>query len=162
MRSLTIEQIVVFFLVIGLPLVRSIAGLIRKRNVSPREAEVAPSEDDQETSWLRNHDDNLPWSRSTAEKTIPAAPRATLRPAVREVSKVVPSTLRQSVWPMPGAPVERTVPLSPPRKKQARLPSAHATGLSVVRQVPREQIGQRRAIVLMAVFGPPRAIDPPA
>jgi len=161
MRSLSIEQIVLFVLVIGLPLLRSIAGLIRKRNLSSRRAEAAPSDNEQETSWLGGQDDNVPWSRSTEERSIPPAPRVTLRPAPREVPKVVPSTLRHSVWQMPVAPVERPVPPAAARKKQPQAPIARSSASSVVRQIPRDQVGQRRAIVLMAVFGPPRALDPP-
>ena len=157
MRSLSIEQIVLFLLVIGLPLLRSIVGLIRKRNLSSPEAEAAPS-DEQQTSWLRGHDDNLPWSRSTEEKSIPPASRVTLRPAPREVPKVVPSTLRHSVWQMP---VERPVPPAAARKKQPQPLIARPSASSVLRQIPRDQVGQRRAIVLIAIFGPPRAIDPP-
>jgi hypothetical protein len=161
MRSLSIEQIVLFLLVIGLPLIRSIAGLIRKRNLSSGRAEAAPSDNGQETSWLRDHDDNLPRSRSTEEQSIPPAPRVTLRPAPREVPKVVPSTLRHSVWQMPVAPVERPAPSAAARKKQSQPPSARPSASSVLRQIPRDQVGQRRAIVLIAVFGPPRALDPP-
>ena len=160
MRSLSIEQIVLFFLVIGLPLLRSIAGLLRKRKLSSTEAEATPSDDERQTSWPRSHDHNLPWSRSTEEKAIPPAPRGTLRPAPREVSKVVPSTLRHSVW-QPVAPVERPVPAAAPRKKQPQPPIARPSASLVLRQIPRDHVGQRRAIVLMAVFGPPRAIDPP-
>jgi hypothetical protein len=143
MRSLSIEQIFLFFLVIGLPLIKSIAGIIRKRNLSSPEEEAAPSDNEQQTS-------------------IPPAPRVTLRPAPHEVAKVAPPTLRKSVWQMAAAaPLER--PASPvvPRKERPQLPSARASASSVVRQIPRDHVGQRRAIVFMAVFGPPRALDPP-
>ena len=160
MRSLSIEQVVLFFLVIGLPLLRSIAGLIRKRNLSSRTAEAAPSDNEQQTSWLRGHDDNQPWSRRNDRKSTPPAPRVTLRPSRRE-SQVAPPTLRHSVWQMAAAPVEKPAPPAGPRKKQPPLPSARPSASSVLRQIPRDQIGQRRTIVLMAVFGPPRALDPP-
>jgi hypothetical protein len=161
MRSPSIEQIVLFVLVIGLPLFRSIAGLIRKRNLSSRRAEAAPSDTEQETSWLRGHDDNQPWSRRNDHKSTPPAPRVTLRPARREVSQVAPPTLRHSVWQMAAAPVEKAAAPTASRKRQPPLPSARPSASSVVRQIPRDQLGQRRAIVLMAVFGPPRALDPP-
>jgi hypothetical protein len=159
MKTLSIEQIVLFLLVIGLPLVRSIAGLIRKRNLSSPEADAAPSENEQEPSWLRGQNDNLPWSRSAEEEPIPPAPRVTVRPAPWDVPKVV-APLRPSVWQMPVAPVEKPGPPAA-RKKQLQPPIPRPSASSVLRQIQRDQVGLRRAIVLMAVFGPPRAIDPP-
>jgi hypothetical protein len=161
MRSLSIEQIVLFFLVIGLPLLKSIVGLIRKRSVSSLEADAPPSDNEQQTPWLRGRDDNLPWSRSSEEKSTPPAQRIMLRPAPREVSQVALPTLRKSAWQMAAAPGEKPAPPAAPRKKQPPLRSARPSASSVLRQIPRDQIGQRRAIVLMAVFGPPRSLDPP-
>jgi hypothetical protein len=161
MRSLSIEQIFLFFLVIGLPLLKSIAGIIRKRNLSSPEEEAAPRDNEQQTSWLRAEDDDLPWSRSSHEKSTPPAPPVTLRPAPHEVAKVAPPTLRKSVWQMAAAPLEKPASPVARRKERPLLPSAGASASAVVRQIPRDQVGQRRAIVFMAVFGPPRALDPP-
>jgi hypothetical protein len=160
MRSLSPEQIVLFLLVIGLPLLKSIAGVIRKRNLSSPEADAAPRDNEQEPSWLRGDNEKLPWSRSTEEKPIPPAPPVTIRLALWEVPKVV-APLRHAVWQTPAASVERPVPPAPARKKQPQPPIARPLASSLLRQIQRDQAGQRRAIVLMAVFGPPRAIDPP-
>ena len=160
MRSFSLEQIVLFFLLIGLPLLRSVMGLMRKRNLSSPEADAARSANEQQTSWVRGQGDKLP-SRSSDDKSIPSAPPVTLRLAPWEVPQVAPPTLRKSVWPIAAAPVEKPASPSPPRKRQLPLPSSRPSASSVLRQIPRDQIGQRRAIVLMAVFGPPRAIDPP-
>jgi len=139
MRSLSPEQLILFFLVIGLPLLKSIAGFIRKRSLSSPEVDAAPSDNEQ--------------------KSIPPAPQVTLRPAPWEVPKVV-APLRHSVWQMPAAPVQKPVPPAA-RRKQPQPPIARPSASSVLRQIQRDQAGQRRAIVLMAVFGPPRSIDPP-
>jgi hypothetical protein len=157
MRSYSVEQVVLFFLIVGLPLLKSIVGFIRKRSLSSAEAKSAPGDNERKTSWPDEED--LPWSRGD-EKSTWTPPREALPPALPEVSKVVPSTLQTSVWRTAAAPAERPVPPARPRQKQSPHPNARPAVSSALRQIPRDHVGQRRAIVLMAVFGPPRAIDP--
>jgi hypothetical protein len=147
----------VFYHVIGVPLLRSVAGFLRKRSPSLQGAAAVHSDDERKSSWQHGPDA----SSGIQQNAVARAPSATPRPVPWEVPKVAPSTLRRSVWQTPEAPAERPVLPAASRKTRTRLPSTSTLASAVVRQIPRDQIGQRRAIVLMAVFGPPRATDPP-
>jgi hypothetical protein len=124
MRSLSTEQIILFFLVFGLPLLKSLAGLVQKRSSSSANGEPAAREE---------HEKEFPWFQ------------------LNEAKPVAPSAVQHDTRQAPIVPVRHVAAVAPPAGRQRKQVQRQAAGKRTspaLRQIPRDPAGQRRAIVL--------------
>jgi hypothetical protein len=137
---MSIEQLLVFIILVGLPLVRALRAALEKRR--QRSPELMS-----DTRDTRDAHDTHDAAEEPASYWPPAPEqRAPEPPAPRPVAM---PTVYTSIAPPPPreAPVR---PAPPPRPAATRRRAP---------LVPRAREGLRRAVALMAVFGPPRAQD---
>jgi hypothetical protein len=143
---MSIEQLLVFLILVGLPLIRALrAALEKRRQTSPelprdardaRDAPDAPDAPDELASYW-------PPAPEPPAPEPPAPEPPAPRPPV-----AVPTVYTSIAPPPPREEPDRPPP--PPRHASFRRRAAW---------VPRDQESLRRAVVLMTVFGPPRALD---
>ena len=129
---MSLEQLLVFLILVGLPLIRALRAALEKRRQTshglPREAPDEPA-----SYW--------PPTPEPPASEPPAPPPPVALPTVY-TSIAAPPPREEPVRPPPPPPPPR---LAAPRRRAAL--------------VPRDREGLRRAVALMAVFGPPRAQD---
>jgi hypothetical protein len=126
---MSIEQLLVFLVLVGLPLLRAIrAALEKRRQPSPEPMRDAPGEP--ASYWPSAPEPSAP---------EPPAPRP----------PVAGPTVYTSIAPPPAREEPNRPSPSPRHAAPRRRPAL----------VQRDRESLRRAVVLMTVFGPPRALD---
>jgi hypothetical protein len=132
---MSFEQLIVFLLLVGIPLIRALRAALEKR----REASHPARASDAGEPAL-----DVP----SLEPLGPWPPIAL--PPVHPPSAPAP--------PPPPEPAPRA--LAPVREESARrAPPSRHTSRRPTAMIPRDRESLRRAMVMMTVFGPPRSLE---
>jgi hypothetical protein len=142
---MSVEQMVLVLFLIVVPLFQALGALRRRRAAQGSATDPTdPRASEQEAhTWEAPTAEQHTWEAPTAEQHTWEAPTAE--------------------QPVSSLPLQRPIPSKstrPSSKHSRRPPPQHPLPLRASRILPKGRAGLRDALTLMAILGPPRALDP--